>query len=82
MLAAVLDRHHLGALLDEEPRNALWTVDLVARERQEIDTEGIEIDRQLAEGLDGIDVEIRIVSGLRLRLTASGSTRPNPSTGR
>ena len=61
MLAAVLDRDHLGALADEEPGHALGAVDLVGRERERVDREGVDVERQLAEGLYRVDVERHVV---------------------
>ena len=57
VLASVLNRHHLGALADVEARSALWTVDLVGGEREHVDAERLDVERQLAEGLDRVDVE-------------------------
>src|SRR5436190_17459417 len=41
VLAAVLDRYHLRAFADVQTGHALWTVDLVAGERQEVDAERV-----------------------------------------
>ena len=57
VLAAVLHGDHLRALADEQSGHALGTVDLVTGERQEVDAEGVEVDRDLAEGLDGVHVK-------------------------
>src|SRR3989442_5750481 len=57
VLAAVLDRDHAGALADVEAGDALRAVDLMARERQRVDPEGVDVERNLAKGLHGVDVE-------------------------
>ena len=57
VLAAVLDRDHASALADPEAGDALGSVDLVTREGQRVDPEGVEVDGDLAKGLDSVDVE-------------------------
>jgi hypothetical protein len=57
VLAAVLDGDHLGAFPDVQPGHALGPVNLVGRERQHVDVEGVEIDGRLPEGLHRVHVE-------------------------
>src|SRR5215467_5764463 len=53
VLSAVLNRDHLGAPADVETGDPLRPVDLVARKGQRVDAHGLQVDRNLAEGLHG-----------------------------
>ena len=59
VLAAGEDRLHPRAALDPERARALRPVELVRRERQQIDAERAHVDRNLADRLHGVGVHQR-----------------------
>ena len=59
VLAAGQDRQHPGAALDPQRAGALRAVELVGRQREQIDAERPHVDRNLADRLHGVGVHQR-----------------------
>ncbi len=55
--AALLLAEEVGAVPDEERADALGALELVGRDREQVDVQGGHVDRQVRGGLDGVDVE-------------------------